>query len=177
MRSTQSEIPPPTSTLVAHQARLMPLAQAGLLPLVCAQLYHVAGRAPPLGRSEHVGCPGVERGAFLGRPVVALIDPGDAGATAADVVDRAAAGPSRPFGADRAAPRRVPSAPLASGTRNQLTPRRNPRDFRGRFWAEPVIKQPASRTADQRRDPEQPQLRESPVANENRGTRAARRIH
>jgi len=72
---------------------------------------------------------------------------------------------------------RVPSAPLASGTRNQLTPRRNPRDFCGRFWAEPMIKQPASRSADERCNPEQPQLRKSPAADENRGTRAARRVH
>ena len=30
-----------------------------------------------------MGSPGVERGALLGRPVVPLIDPGDAGAAAA----------------------------------------------------------------------------------------------
>ena len=46
----------------------------------------VAGGAPPLGHGEHVGCPGVERGALLRRPVVTLIDPGDAGAAAADVI-------------------------------------------------------------------------------------------
>ena len=56
-------------------------------PLACpSQLDHVTGRALPLGHGEHMGCPRVEHGALLGRPVMALIDPGDAGAAAADVV-------------------------------------------------------------------------------------------
>src|SRR5262249_36486179 len=50
------------------------------------QGHHVVGRGAPLGYRSHVSGPGVERGAFFRRPIVALIPPSDPAAGSTDVV-------------------------------------------------------------------------------------------
>src|SRR4029453_15131268 len=66
------------------------------------------------------------------------------------------------------------AAVRSAGTRRRSS--RNPRHLCGRLWAEPVIEQASSGSANQRRGPEEPELRKSPVADKKCGTRAARRI-
>src|SRR5690606_6714150 len=47
----------------------------------------------------------------------------------------------------------------------------------GRVGADETVEKPARDTADQRRDPEQPQLGQGPAARKQGGPRAARRVH
>src|SRR5262245_49536438 len=50
-------------------------------------------------------------------------------------------------------------------------------DLAGRLFAQPTVQDPAERAADQRRDPEQPKLHQSPSTDEQGGPGAARRVH